>query len=148
MNRLTYAMQFYRPAKSEDNQEPQAVAQSIRMTTLIGPDELTSEMQEIEGGSAVMVNEATVDPPGSMTFTEQGTITFGEGFGSLTFSTIGKGQLFPPEEASLYRGVVMWQVESGTGFFKGVIGNITSNFLIDLETSELVDNHFGLIYLP
>jgi hypothetical protein len=143
-------MRFYRPPKTAEVANPQAVAQSIRITTIIGPAEVMGRMKKVKGGHAVMVNEATVDPPGSMTFTEKGTITFGEGqgFGSLTFSSVGKGQLFNPVESSLNPGMVMWQVESGSGFFEGASGNITSNFLIDLNTDELIDHHFGLIYLP
>lgn len=149
MRRLTYVLQFKRAPKSAGNESPQAIAQSVRFTTIIGTDEVTGEIEVVYGGSAVMVNEATVDP-GGQTFTEKGTITFGEGggFGSFSFSSVGKGYLLDCAEKPFNVGMVMWQIESGEGFFAGATGTITSNFLIDLNTEELIDHHFGLIYLP
>jgi hypothetical protein len=35
-----------------------------------------------------------------------------------------------------------------TGALAGAAGAITSNFLINLETDELVDSHLGIVRLP
>jgi hypothetical protein len=45
-------------------------------------------------------------------------------------------------------GVVMWAIDSGTGALAGVTGAITSNFLVNLQREELIDNHLGVVRLP
>jgi hypothetical protein len=42
----------------------------------------------------------------------------------------------------------MWKVDSGTGAFAGATGAITTNFLVNIVTQELIDNQLHLIYLP
>jgi hypothetical protein len=41
---------------------------------------------------------------------------------------------------------VIWRVEDGEGQFAGASGLITSNFTLN-ATGELIDNHFGLIFV-
>jgi hypothetical protein len=83
-------------------------------------------------------------------FFEWGSISFGEKLGELQFESIGAGyvlgNLDPSQQFNL--GVVMWRVTGGSGFFAGATGAITSNFLIDLQSGELVDNQIHMIYLP
>ena len=81
-------------------------------------------------------------------FFESGTITFGQGDNKLHFSTIGCGHVLDSAEAKYKLGTVMWKVDSGEGSFQGATGTITSNFLVDLKTNELIDNHFGILYVP
>ena len=40
----------------------------------------------------------------------------------------------------------MWRVESGEGQFAGASGLITSNFTLSAN-GELIDNHFGVIFV-
>ena len=102
-----------------------------------------------------MQNKAVVNKDGK-TFTESGTITFGDppGGNKIHFSSIGVGYIdvYPCPEKPYTAGTVMWKVDKGEGFFKGATGAITSNFLVDLtkpgDGGELIDHHFGVIYLP
>src|ERR1019366_2153207 len=82
---------------------------------------------------------------------EGGVIRFGAepGASELTFSSVGAGRLLgPPGADGLSHGVVVWKIDSGTGALAGAAGAITSNFLINLETDELVDSHLGVVRLP
>ena len=82
-------------------------------------------------------------------FTEEGSVTFGDGDTTLQFVTIDKGVLQPEVTADGFnRGSIMWQVTKGTGAFTGAVGLITSNFLVNLETEELIDHHTVVIDLP
>jgi hypothetical protein len=40
----------------------------------------------------------------------------------------------------------MWRVDDGEGQFAGASGLITSNFTLS-DTDEVIDNHFGLIFV-
>jgi hypothetical protein len=46
----------------------------------------------------------------------------------------------------LKHGTVNWRVDGGDGQFEGASGLITSNFTVG-PNGEVVDNHFGLIFL-
>ncbi|HYJ03886.1 MAG TPA: hypothetical protein VEX43_02055 [Chthoniobacterales bacterium] len=155
MRGLIYALQFIRPAGSNPAGEP-TLAASVRITTAITTEGVSGEVETLdEYQTAVMQNTAVVNPDGK-TFTESGTITFGdpaEG-NRLHFSSIGVGYIdvYPCPEPPYTAGTVMWKVDAGEGFFAGATGAITSNFLIDLskqgDEGELIDHHFGVIYLP
>jgi len=155
MRGLIYALRFIRPAGPNPNGEP-TVAASISITTAITPEGVGGKIETLdEYQTAIMQNTAVVNPDGK-TFTESGTITFGdpaEG-NRLHFSSIGVGYIdvYPCPEAPYTAGTVMWKVDKGEGFFEGATGAITSNFLIDLsqpdDEGELIDHHFGVIYLP
>jgi hypothetical protein len=150
MQRLIYALQFVRPAAGEP-----IVASSVTVSTVINPGGVTGTIEPLEGfETAVVQTTPTINPDGS--FTEKGTVTFGDPAENniLTFSSIGLGYLnayFCPENP-FTAGTVMWTIESGQGFFAGATGAITSNFLIDLSTpghpGELIAYHFGVVYLP
>jgi hypothetical protein len=155
MRRLTYALQFIRPAATGGTAKT-AVARSVRISTIITPGDVKALIEPLVNyQTAVMENTAKVNPDGK-TFTETGTITFGDPKRNdrLHFSTIGVGYINPYNcpEAPYTAGTVMWKIDAGEGFFKGATGAITSNFLVDLtrpdDEGELIDHHFGLIYLP
>jgi hypothetical protein len=67
---------------------------------------------------------------GDTSFTEAGTIRFGDSNHSLRFSTVGQGFLGKSVDSALQHGSVMWRVESGEGQFAGASGLITSNFTL------------------
>lgn len=116
---------------------------STRITSTVGPNGLESEVTAIEGGAALFTSEVRMT--GDSTFTETGTITFGDGH-SLAFSTIGEGHIAPSPEDGLLHGSVMWRIESGNGQFEGASGIITSNFTLSAD-GEVTDNHFGYIWV-
>jgi hypothetical protein len=42
----------------------------------------------------------------------------------------------------------MWSVDSGTGFFVGATGVVSSNFRVNLDTEQLIDDQLAFIQLP
>lgn len=154
MQTLTYVLRFHRgpnpnPKSKSDGPQPQAIAQSLQMTTVLDSNGVTATSQTVPGDIAVMTNSFALDNSGQLFF-EWGTITFlGSAGSTLAFSSIGAGTLLgPPNADGFSHGVVMWKVDSGTGAFAGATGAITSNFLVNLDTEELIDNQLHLIYLP
>jgi hypothetical protein len=65
---------------------------------------------------------------------------------SLRFSTVGQGFLGKRVHPALQHASVMWRIESGEGQFAGASGLITSNLTLS-STGEVIDNHFGLIFV-
>lgn len=150
MRTLTYALRFYRGPKSDGPEpQPQAIAQSFQITTVLDSNGVTATSQTVPGDIAVMTNWLALDKSGQLFF-EWGTITFlGSAGSTLAFSSIGAGTLLGPANADGFsHGVVMWKVDSGTGAFAGATGAITTNFLVNIVTQELIDNQLHLIYLP
>lgn len=147
MRRLTYVLQFHRPPKSGEQSE-QAVASSVQITTTIDADGVDGAFSPLSGETAVLTNDFALDKSGTLFF-EWGSIAFGGPMNSLSFSSIGAGTLLgAPDADGFTQGVVLWRVDGGTGAFAGASGAITSNFLVNLETEELIDNQLHLIYLP
>ena|SRR5437868_269522 len=64
----------------------------------------------------------------------------------LRFSTVGQGYLAASADPKLRHGTVTWRVDGGEGQFAQASGLITSNFTIG-EEGEVVDNHFGLLFI-
>ena len=154
MRRLIYALQFVRPAGTSPGGEP-IVAASARVTTVITPAGVNGEIETLDQYQTALVQVTAVHNPDG-TFTESGTITFGdpaEG-NRVQFSSIGVGYInvYPCPEQPFTAGTVMWKVDQGEGFFDGATGAITSNFLVDgsapKDEGELIAYHFGVIYLP
>ncbi|MGI8745298.1 MAG: hypothetical protein ACR2NN_22540 [Bryobacteraceae bacterium] len=117
-------------------------ATSCSVKTVVGPDGVTGSFIPAEGGLAYF--ESEVRMTGTDTFLESGTITFGEGDHSLTFSTVGQGHIAPEPGTKTMLGAVMWKVDSGEGQFKEAIGLITSNFSLD-GAGSVIDHQFGVI---
>lgn len=148
MRQLIYALQFRRPPKTSPGApESPARATSMSITTTISDAGVKAGIKQLAGESATLENQFQLDKDGLLFF-EQGTITFGTGNNKINFSSIGVGHLLDCADPKFKAGTVMWKVDSGEGFFAGATGAITSNFLVDLKTEELIDNHLGVIYLP
>jgi hypothetical protein len=79
-------------------------------------------------------------------FHESGTIRFGEGNHSLTFSTVGQGFMADSADPKLKHGTVTWRIDRGVGQFEGASGLITSNFTLS-DAGEVTDNHLGVIFV-
>jgi hypothetical protein len=147
MRQLSYVLRFERPAA-----DAPTVAAGLVTVTTIGAHGVPVETTRVgTGGTASYVSTYQRDDD-QIHFTETGRITFGDSASNdaLTFSTIGKGALLPPAdpESGMTRGIVMWNIDSGTGFFAGASGLIASNFRVNLKTEALVDDHLATIWLP
>jgi hypothetical protein len=118
-------------------------APSLSATSVVGPGGVRTTLREVPGGRARL--ESAIEQKGATTFTEAGTITFGDGDDALRFSTIGEGWIDGDPETGL-SGAVMWRVDGGTGAFHGATGLITSNFSIVYD--RVTDHHWGVIELP
>jgi hypothetical protein len=147
---LTYALQFHRPPKASGGAERLTTAPGLRATTSLEGGLISSRFDPLPGGLASYEAPYVLNHDGTLFF-EWGVIRFGAepGASELTFSSVGAGRLLrPPGADGLSHGVVVWKIDSGTGALAGAAGAITSNFLINLETDELVDSHLGVVRLP
>jgi len=156
MSTLNYALRFYRPPGSAPS-DP-LFAPSINIATMMTPEAVTGTIEPLgEYQLAKLTTHPAFNSDGS--FTETGTIIFGlisetdpSETNLLNFTSIRFGQLNPVlfPESNYTPGTVMWQIDegSGTGFFAGATGAITSNFLVDKSTNELIAYQFGVVYLP
>lgn len=142
MKHLIYAMQFKgtaTPGGEAGTMKVTTSATSCSIRSVVGPDGIEGAFQPAEGGMAFFESEARMLGPD--TFTENGTISFGEGDSSLNFSTLLQGHL----DSKTATGTVMWKIDSGEGQFAGATGNITSNFFLTPD-GAVTDYHFGVIY--
>ncbi len=146
MRQVLYAMQFKGtggPAEEPNVLNAATSSPSSQVTSTVGGSGVSTRIEPASGERAQFTSEVRLT--GGTSFTETGTITFGNG-NSLTFSTIGEGYLAPSPEDGLNHGSVMWRIESGQGQFEGASGIITSNFTFSAQ-GEVADNHFGLIWV-
>lgn len=146
MRQLLYAMQFKGtggPTEQSNVLQAAASAPSMQLHSTVSSSGVSSQIVPSNGASAQFSSEVRLT--GDTSFTETGTITFGQG-NSLRFSTIGEGYLAPSPEEGLSHGSVMWRIESGEGQFAGASGIITSNFTFS-SAGEVTDHHFGLIWV-
>jgi len=148
MKQVIYAMQFKGSAAPKAGVSgvirASTSASSCILSSHVGPTGLTGTLQPLAGGTASFESEVTLT--GETSFTEAGTIRFGDSNHSLRFRTVGQGFLGKSADAALQHGSVMWRVESGEGQFAGASGLITSNFTLS-GAGEVIDNHFGLIFV-
>jgi hypothetical protein len=146
MHRLTYVLRFHRPP-ADGPEEPPTTGPGAIVTTRLEAEGLRCELEQIDGLEATL-DLTFAQPEDKSLFYESGTLTLGdEKKSSLTFSSIGAGTIDPPDEDGFCHGTVMYAIASGTGMFAGAGGRITSNFLVDVATSELIDTHLGVIRL-
>jgi len=120
-------------------------ASSCSITSTVGPEGVRGELRTTKGDKAIFESEVTLT--GETSFRESGTIRFGDTPHRLHFSTVGGGSIGASADPRLKHGSVSWQLDSGEGQFAGASGLITSDFTIS-DTGEVIDNHFGLIFLP
>jgi hypothetical protein len=149
MKQVMYAMQFKGSAGPKAGAsgviKASTSAPSCTLSSQVGPEGVSGSLQTIGGGMASFESEVVLT--GDTSFTEAGTIRFGDSNHLLQFSTVGQGFLGESADSALQHGSVMWRVESGEGQFAGASGLITSNFTLS-GSGEVIDNHFGLIFVP
>jgi hypothetical protein len=148
MKQVLYAMQFKGDAVPKAGASG-VIAASTRATSctlssLVNPDGVKGVLRSMEGGHASFESEVTLT--GETSFQEVGTIRFGDEDHCLRFSTIRQGFIDKSPDPSLQHGSVMWRVDGGEGQFAGASGIITSNFTLS-ATGEVIDNHFGAIFV-
>lgn len=146
MKQVSYVMQFRGAAKPKPGSDGVLLTESMSSTaaifTSIGGHGVDAEIRT-GSGIASFSSEARLTAEGGVI--EDGTIRFGDA-GSLNFSTRGVGAMGPSRDPRLRHGAICWDVNGGTGVFEGATGIITSNFLVS-EGGEVVDNHWGVIFL-
>ncbi len=146
MQRLTYVLQFHRPAGSGD--EAPVTAPGAVVTTRLEAAGVATTIAPLEGATAALDLSYRLNGDGTL-FLEWGTLHFGDDAGSsVTFSSVGAGTLGAADVDGFSHGLVTYSVTSGTGQFDGASGLITSNFLLDATTNELIDTHLGVIRTP
>lgn len=146
MRQIFYAMQFKGqagPGDKEGTMVARTTSDSCRITSTVQDAGLEATIEPIAGDRASFESEVTMT--GESSFLESGSIHFGHRH-SLRFSTVGCGYLGASADPSLKHGTVNWRVDGGDGQFEGATGLITSNFTVGAN-GEVVDNHFGLIFL-
>jgi hypothetical protein len=148
MKQLTFAMQFKGivTPQNEDGTVLKASTkgQSCQIRSTVGPGGLCGSIESAPGEEAFFESDVVFEDPS--TFEEKGTIRFGNG-NQLRFETVGSGYLGPSMEPGLRHGCISWRVVSGEGQFAEASGLITSNFTVS-EAGEVIDNQFGVLYLP
>jgi hypothetical protein len=146
MKQIFYAMQFKGQAGAGDKEGTMAAkttSDSCRITSTVQDTGLAATLEQVAGGQASF--DSVVTMTGESSFLESGSIHFG-GRHSLRFSTVGQGYLGASADPGLKHGTVNWRIDDGEGQFEGATGLITSNFTVG-PNGEVVDNHFGLIFL-
>ena len=146
MRQIIYAMQFRGQASpsGENTMRASTTAQSCSIRTTLDTEGVSGEVGQVEGGTASF--ESDVRLTGGTGFQESGTITFGDGGHRINFSTVGEGYLGDSPDGTLKQGAVTWKIDAGEGQFEGATGLITSNFTVG-GGGEVVDNHFGVIFV-
>lgn len=158
MPRLLYAMEFRGrggPREGDGVYVAASSSPSNRITTTVGDTggmSVDATVEEVAGGRAnfdsevVPINAGEEIAPGVL-FREYGTVKFGDGNSSISFDTIGSGSFAPAAEPGVLHGGILWSIEGGTGALSGASGIITSNFVIEADSS-VTDYHFGVIFIP
>jgi hypothetical protein len=82
------------------------------------------------------------------TFSEIGTISFGEAGDEVDIVTVVDGTLGASADADLKHGAVVYRIVRGRGRFAGASGLITSNFLIHAATGEFEEWQVAVVFLP
>jgi len=90
--------------------------------------------------------KSSATPLEGNTFTESGTITFGDKGNRLLFKSVGTGWMAPGPQDGVSQGAISWVIEGGEGQFAGAKGVITSNFTIGSD-GEVSDYQLGVLYL-
>jgi hypothetical protein len=146
MTQLLYVLQFKGKASPANEAgtilKAATTASSCRVTTTVGPDGVTADLQPAGGGRASFQSEVRIT--GDTSFQERGTISIGES--RLHFSTVGEGYLGGSPDPKVRHGSVIWRIDRGEGRFEGATGLITSNFVVT-DQGEVTDNHFGFLYV-
>ena len=145
---FVFRMQFQGQAtpmeESADLLRSATSAPSNRVTTTVGGGGVAAAWEEIPGQAAQLNSVATL--LGDDRFIESGTLTYGDGGASLTFTTHEMGCIHPGPDGKLLIGAVIWRITEGRGQFAGCTGYITANFFYDPKSNQVTDNQTVVVY--
>jgi hypothetical protein len=140
MQRISISAQFEgdapEPSGTPPQTSPRATSRSLEAVSADG--------SRFAVERASYANHATFT--GESTFTETGTISFGDG--ELDVDTVGEGTLGPSAEPDVLHGAVIWRITEGRGRYAGASGLITSNFLLRPATGEFEERQTAVVFLP
>ena len=148
MEQIIYSMHF-QGQTSPTSQDTRVIrnaasATSCTLRTRVDAQGVKGQHEAAEGDLAFLESEMRLIGPDS--FSEQGTITFGENH-VLRFTTIQNGCLTPSAGPHTLAGAASWKVDGGEGQFAQATGLITSNFTLD-ETGVRNEYQLGVIFVP
>lgn len=135
MRELSYVLRFER---DPDATAPAAVASGLVRTSALESQGATIETTRRQLAGRVSYESSYTLREDGVRFTENGTVTVGPDGDTLAFSTLGFGYLLPEDpDTNMNPGAVMWTIDSGTGFFAGATGLITSNFRVNQQNRSV-----------
>jgi hypothetical protein len=91
-------------------------------------------------------NQATYT--GESTFTEVGTINFGQPQDEIDIETVGEGTLGPSADSELLHGAVIYRIVAGRGRFSDASGLIISNFLLRPADGTFDERQLATVFMP
>jgi hypothetical protein len=141
MQRITMVAQFRgkaaAPAGEPPRTDPRATSTSIEAVT--------------DDGTATGIERASYENhvvyTGESTFSETGTIRFGDVDDELEVATVADGTLGPSAEADVLHGAVVYRITGGGGRFDAASGLITSNFLLWPATGEFEERQVAIVFV-
>jgi hypothetical protein len=106
----------------------------------------------LEDGSEVGIDRASYENhavfTGEATFSETGTIRYGDGDDRLEIATHSDGTLGPCAEAGALHGAAVYRIAAGGGRFAGATGLITTNFLLWPAAGEFEERQVAVVFVP
>lgn len=150
VRRQTYVLQFHRPPDDPTGPDgagvvPLTIARGLQVSTRLTGSGFDCSQEDLDGGTATLDLTFTTNHEGTLFF-EWGTLAVGSSGATIEFRSVGAGQLSAaPDGDGFSHGTVMYEVTGGTGAFEQARGFITSNFLVNLKTNELLDTHLGIL---
>ena len=147
MTELVFALEFRGRGGpsgiSSTTRRARTKAPSQILSTVLRAGSIDTAVQQVDGDAAVLDSTVERFPDGS--FVEEGTIAYGR-FGSVSFTTVGRGTVGPSPIEGWVHGAVMWTITGGEGHLEGARGLITSNFVASAQ-GEVIDHHVARLYL-
>jgi hypothetical protein len=142
MQRIVMTMHFRgeaaEPSGEPPSTDPRARSVAIEAALADGSDAGIAEASY--ENHAVFTGEAT--------FTETGTIRFGDGEGELGIATLSDGTLGPCSEPDVLHGAAVYRITEGVGRFAGATGLITTNFLLWPAAGEFEERQVAVVFVP
>jgi hypothetical protein len=142
MQRVTILVHFRGEATQPSGEPPQvdvtSNSESVEAIAADGSD----------AGIDRVAYQTHVTFTGQSTFTEIGTIRFGDDDAEVDIVTVGEGTLNASGDPELMHGSVIWSITEGRGRFEGASGLITSNFLLRPTTGEADERQVAVVFLP
>ena len=142
MRRIEIVARFHGRATRRSGEpprsEPQATSVSVEVRTFDGT---AFDLEQVSYSNRVTHTSDS-------TFSETGTIRFGEAGDEVDIETAGDGTVGASPDVDLKHGAVVYRIVRGRGRFAGARGLITSNFLIQAASGEFEEQQVAVVFLP